>query len=180
MWLLRPRIPPNLTSEDTLDLLQRLAPHYSNAVIAGILNRQGRRTRGGARSTANSVSSNVATGKCQSFEAPSSAPEGDIVTVRNAARALGVATSTLHRCLNDGIIVGEQLTPGAPWRIRLTDELRAQFVEEAPPGYVPVVDAMRALGVSWQTVLQRVKRGELDALHVRCGRRKGLRINILS
>jgi pilus assembly protein CpaF len=40
------------------------------------------------------------------------------------------------------------------------------------------VDAMRALGVSRQTVLQRVKRGELDALHVRQGRRKGLRIRI--
>jgi hypothetical protein len=29
----------------------------------------------------------------------------------------------LHRWLNDGIIPGEQLTPGAPWRIRLTDDL---------------------------------------------------------
>ena len=175
-----PRIAPNRTSEDTLGLLRRLAPHYSNAVIAGILNRQGRRTSGGARFTANSVSSLRRNWKMPAFEAPSSAPEGDIVTVRDAARALGVATSTLHRCLNDGVIVGEQLTPGAPWRIRLTDELRAQFVEEAPPGYVPIVDAMRALGVSRQTVLQRVKRGELDALHVRHGRRKGLRINILN
>jgi hypothetical protein len=35
---------------------------------------------------------------------------------------------------------------------------------------------MRTLGVSRQTVLQRVKRGELDALHIRNGRRKGLRI----
>jgi hypothetical protein len=37
---------------------------------------------------------------------------------------------------------------------------------------------MRTLGVSRQTVLQRVKRGELDAIHVRNGRRKGLRIRI--
>ena len=35
---------------------------------------------------------------------------------------------------------------------------------------------MRALSVSRQTVLQRVKRGELQALHIRNGRRKGLRI----
>ncbi|MGP0052159.1 MAG: hypothetical protein ACLPZR_25435, partial [Solirubrobacteraceae bacterium] len=48
--------------------------------------------------------------------------------------------------------------------------------EDAPAGYVPIVDAMRALGVSRQTVLQRVKRGELEAIHVRAGRRKGLRI----
>ena len=35
---------------------------------------------------------------------------------------------------------------------------------------------MRILGVSRQTELHRVKRGELQALHVRNGRRKGLRI----
>jgi predicted site-specific integrase-resolvase len=35
-----------------------------------------------------------------------------------------------------------------------------------------------ALGVSRQTVLQRVKRGELRAVHVRTGRRKGLRIEV--
>ena len=33
-----------------------------------------------------------------------------------------------------------------------------------------------AYGVSRQTLLQRVKRGELRAVHVRTGRRKGLRI----
>ena len=82
--------------------------------------------------------------------------------------------------MNDGVIIGEQLTPGAPWRIRITEELRARFVEDEPEGYVPIVDAMRTLGVSRQTVLQRVKRGELEALHVSRGRRKGLRIKVLN
>jgi hypothetical protein len=44
---------------------------------------------------------------------------------------------------------------------------------------VPIIDAMRILGVYRQTVLQRVKRGELDAIHVRNGRRTGLRIRVL-
>jgi hypothetical protein len=35
---------------------------------------------------------------------------------------------------------------------------------------------MRLLGVSRQTVLQRVKRGELDAIHVMRGKKKGLQI----
>ena len=39
-------------------------------------------------------------------------------------------------------------------------------------------DTTKALGVSRQTVLQRVKRGELDAVHVRAGRRKGLRVRV--
>jgi hypothetical protein len=35
------------------------------------------------------------------------------------------------------------------------------------------------LGVSRQTVLQRVKRGELEAVLVTTGRRKGLRIKVI-
>jgi hypothetical protein len=71
---------------------------------------------------------------------------------------------------------GEQLTPGAPWRIRLTDDIRALFVDDAPEGWLATLEATLAYGVSRQTLLQRVKRGELQAVHVRTGRRKGLRI----
>ena len=41
-------------------------------------------------------------------------------------------------------------------------------------------EAMRALGLSRQTVLQRVKRGELEAVHVMRGKQKGLRIKVLA
>lgn len=169
---------PNRTNEDTVELVRRLATHYPDAVIAGTLNRQGRRTARGLRFTTNRVCSLRTHWSIPRFEPPAEPPQGDLLTVREAARSLGVAASTLHRCLNDGIIAGEQITPGAPWRIRMTDELRARFVEDAPKGYVPIVDAMRTLSVSRQTVLQRVKRGELDAVHVSRGRRKGLRIKV--
>ena len=39
--------------------------------------------------------------------------------------------------------------------------------------------AMRRLGVSRQTVWQRVKRGEIEAIHVRRGRKKGLRLKLI-
>ena len=91
---------------------------------------------------------------------------------------LGVATSTVHRWLNDGFIDGEQITPGAPWRIRITEAFRPRFMEEAPLGHVSMFEAMQRLGVTRQTVLQRVKRGELDAIHIRAGRKKALRIKI--
>ena len=84
-----------------------------------------------------------------------------------------------YRWLNDGFIGGEQLTPGAPWRIRLSDDLRARFVDDAAQGYLTMYQAMRLLGVSRQTVLQRVKRGELDAIHVMRGKKKGLRIKAI-
>lgn len=172
--------PPRVrTDEETIALLRRLAAHYSDAVIAGILNRQGRTTASGDRFTANQVGSLRRYRNIPRPEPPAEPPNGEMVTVKKAAQVLGVASSTIHRWLNDGFIAGEQLTPGAPWCIRLTDELRARFVEEAPPDYLPMLEATMRLGVSRQTVLQRVKRGELDAVHVRCGRRKGLRIKVI-
>ena len=166
------------TDEDTIDLLRRLAVHYPDAVIAGIFNRQGRRTATGLRFTVNRVCSLRTHWHIPRFAPHARPPEGDLVNIREAATILGIAPSTLHRWINDGFIGGEQLTPGAPWRIRMTAELRARFVEATPDGYVPMIDATRLLGVTRQTVLQRVKRGELHAVHVCRGRRKGLRIKV--
>jgi DNA invertase Pin-like site-specific DNA recombinase len=173
--------PPRIrTDEDSLALIRRLAPHYPDAVIAGILNRQGKRTARGERFTALHVGSLRRYRNIPRCEPPAERADGELLTIKKAAAILGVAPSTLHRWLTAGIIVGEQLTPGAPWRIRVTDELRARFVEEAPPGYLPMLEARLRLGVSRQTVLQRVKRGELAAVHVRRGQRKGLRIKVVA
>jgi transposase-like protein len=166
------------TAEDTVDLLRRLAAHYPDTVIAGILNRQGRKTATGLSFTANRVASLRTHWKIPCFKPPKESVDGPCLTIDQTARELGLAPSTLHRWLNDGFIPGEQITPGAPWRIRLTDELRACFVEEPPEGYVTMLKAVNLLGVTRQTILQRVKRGELKAVHVRCGRRKGMRIQV--
>jgi len=169
---------PIRTDEDTVALVRRLAAHYSDSLIAGVLNRQGRKTATGLRFTANHVGSLRGHWGIPCFQRPTQPPEGELVTVERAAEILRIAPSTMHRWINDGVIAGEQLTPGAPWKIRMTDELRSRFVEKAPAGYVPMIEATRLLGVSRQTVLQRVKRGELKAVHVRLGRRKGLRIQV--
>ena len=68
---------------------------------------------------------------------------------------------------------------GAPWRIRLTKELKDRFNGDTGEDFLPMREAMRALGVSRQTVLQRVKRGELAAVHVMRGKQKGLRIKVI-
>jgi len=175
----RSRPAPIRTSEDTVELLRRLAAHYSDAVIAGVLNRQGRTTAYGHRFDRNRVGNLRRHWNIPAFN-ETSRSDGDLVPVRQAAVALGVAPSTIHRLLNDGVIAGEQDTPGAPWRIRLTDQLKARFTAETDDGFLPMREAMRALGVSRQTVLQRVKRGELDAAHVMRGKQKGLRIKVLA
>ena len=167
------------TDEDTIALVRRLAVHYPDTVIAGILNRQERQTAYGHRFTANHVGNLRRHWKIPRFEPPPIIPQGELLTIKQAAAALGVATSTVHRLLNDGFIGGEQLTPGAPWRIRLTDDLRARFVDDAPQGYLTMYQAMRLLGVSRPTVLQRVKRGKLAAIHVMRGKQKGLRIKAI-
>jgi DNA invertase Pin-like site-specific DNA recombinase len=167
------------TEEDTISLLRRLAAHYSDDVIAGILNRQGRKTATGERFTANQVGSLRRYRNIPRFQPAAEPPIGELATIRKAAEILGINTSTIHRWLNDGFIAGEQVTPGAPWQIRITDELRARFVEQAPPSYLPMLETTMKLGVSRQTVLQRVKRGELEALLVTRGRRKGLRIKVV-
>jgi hypothetical protein len=166
------------TDEDTIALLRRLAVHYDDATIAGILNRQGRRSATGERFTAIIVGGLRRYRGIPAHKPPAEPPDGELLPVGKAADELGVAASTIFHWLQAGFIRGEQDTPGAPWRIRVNDQLRSLFVEDAPPGYVPIVDAMRILGVSRQTVLQRVKRGELEAIHVRRGRRKGLRIKV--
>lgn len=172
-----PRHQPTIrTDEDTIALLTRLAAHYDDATIAGILNRQGRRSATGEPFTQIIVGGLRRYRNIPAHKPPDQPLDGELLPIRKAADELGVAPSTLHRWVNDGFVAGEQDTPGAPWRIRVNDQLRALFVEDAPAGYVPIVDAMRILGVSRQTVLQRVKRGELKAIHVRNGRRKGPRI----
>jgi DNA invertase Pin-like site-specific DNA recombinase len=177
---IRRKAPKIRTAEDTVDLVRRLAVHYPDAVIAGILNRQGRRTPRGLSYTAARVQGVRHYWGIACHQPSDQPPQGEVLTVADAAAQLGVAPSTLHRWLTDGFIAGEQVTPGAPWRIRLTDQLRAQFVDDAPDGWVAMQDATKLLGVSRQTVLQRVKRGELQAVHVRSGRRKGLRIKVVS
>lgn len=168
------------TDEDTVALIERLAAHYDDATIALVLANQGRRTATGLRFTKARVRQLRSARGIPAFTGGGalSGDDGELVSVRQAARELGVTPPTVYRWLRDGFIVGEQLTPGAPWRIRLNAALRAKVAEEAPEGWLGLADAAKALGVARQTVLHRVQRGELGAVHVRRGRRKGLRIQV--
>jgi hypothetical protein len=176
--LRRPQ-PKIRTDEDTVELVRRLAVHYPDAVIAGILNRQRRVTARGLSFTASRVQGVRFHWKIPRYQ-PGDAEhaEGELLNVSAAARQLGIAPSTLLRWLDDGFVAGEQVTPGAPWQVRVTDQLRGMLTDDAPDGWLALHHASRALGVSRQTVLQRVKRGELCAVLTRTGRRKGLRIEI--
>ena len=123
----------------------RSASLYPDDVIAGILNRQGRKTATGERFNAGHVGNLRRYRKIPRFEPPVDSPVGEPVTLKKASEVLGIAPSTIHRWLNDGFIAGEQLTPGAPWRIRITDELRAlaNKLENEIAGRATPVESLR-------------------------------------
>jgi excisionase family DNA binding protein len=170
------------TDEDTVELVRRLAADYDDTTIALILSRQHRRTGTGLPFTKSRVQSlRISRGIPAYQPAESVASDGDdavVVTVAEAERLLGVGKVTIYRWLRDGFITGEQLTAGAPWRIRIDQTVRDRIVPAVPAGWVGLDDAANILGVARQTVLHKVQRGELLAVHVNRGQRKGLRIKV--
>jgi hypothetical protein len=167
---------PRQLTEDTIDLIRRLAVHHPDEQIAAILNRQGRRTATGLPFTRARVRRAFSCGLPRSAATRSS----QLVTIQDAAAQLGVSTFTMGRWLRDGLLPGEQITPNAPWRIRLTEETRARFVPDVPDGFVPLAEAAKRLGVARQTVLHQVQRGDRRAIEVTQGPRTGLRIEVPS
>jgi DNA invertase Pin-like site-specific DNA recombinase/transposase len=165
------------TDEDTIQLIARLAVHHPDPQIAAILNRQGRCTGTGKPFTATRVKS--ARQRARIPAAPPPDPNSDTVTIEQAATQLNVSPATIRRWLRNGLLPGEQITPSAPWRIRLTDEIRARFVPAIPDGYLTLNEAAKRLGVARQTVLHQVQRGQRHAIQVTAGRRKSLRIQVL-
>jgi hypothetical protein len=162
--------------DDTIELIRRLAEHHPDQQIAAILGRHGHLTGTGLPFTSERV--RAVRQRAGIPAAPAPDPDSQFVTINQAAAELGVSVFTIRRWLKDGLLPGEQTAPSAPWRIRLTDDVRARFVPEIPDGYLCLADAARALGCARQTVLHKVQRGELDAIHVTRGRRKGLAINV--
>jgi DNA invertase Pin-like site-specific DNA recombinase len=174
--------------ENTVDLVRRLAEHYDDTTIALILSRQHRRTGTGLPFTKSRIKSlRVSRGIPAHQPDNTVSPAGDddghdvvVVSVAEAERLLGVGKVTIYRWLRDGFITGEQLTAGAPWRIRIDQAVRDRVVPTIPDGWVGLNQAAATLGMARQTVLHKVQRGELEAVHVNRGRRKGLRINVSS
>jgi len=89
--------------------------------------------------------------------------------------------STVHRWLREGVLAGEQLTAGSPWRIVLTAEVRQRLAGgAAPKDWVGLSEAAKRLGLSKSHVAYLVKTGKLSAVHTTVGGRRCWRIDISS
>ena len=170
------------TNPGTVDVVRQLAAHYNDTSIAIILARQGRRTGTGLSWTKGRVKSLRDSRGIPAYCPPINVTPADenteVMSISQAERTLRISRVTLYRWLADGFIKGEQLMPHAPWSIVVDDELRRKIVPDVPEGWLKLDQAAKALSVSRQTVLHKVQRGELQAVHVNQGKRKGLRINV--
>lgn len=172
----------NVTPEDTVDLVRKLACEFDDAQIARILNKQGRRAGAGVPFTQAIVAKlrrqhgMTACGK----KSPRDPREGPF-NADEAGVQLGVATETVHRWLREGVLPGRQATPGAPWRIVLTEDLRRRLGGgDAPEGWVGLSEAAQRLGLGKSNVAHLVKTGKLRAVRTKVGKRTCWRIDVSS
>ena len=165
---------------EVIDLVRRLAPHYTNEQIALILNSKRLRTGHGNTFTAQRVATLRTRLGIPTPEVPARFPDDDPswLEVAAAAAELGVSPDTIRRWAREGFLEGRQLMPQAPWRVRVTDDVRQRVVPDAPAGWLGLADAAKALGRSKQTILHWVQSGRLRSVQVTSGKRKGLRIEL--
>ncbi len=162
-------------AESTVDLVRNLSAHCNDRTVARALNKQGRRTAHGLRFTRDLVFELRRSRGIPAHAAREGQEDGAPLSVAEAARDLGVNEATLYRWIHAGLApVIDPGVDGAPLRVRMTEGLRARFRPQAPEGFVPVQVAMQRLGVSRQTIWNRVRAGELASCHVTHGNKRGL------
>ena len=166
---------------DTVELVRRLARFYPDARIAIVLNDQGRRSARGLLFSTSLVRDLRHRHGVPAYRKPSAGEEedGELLSVKEAARELGISDSTLYRWINAGILPGVRPdVSGAPLRVRMGADFRSRFHLDPPEGFVPLWEAMQRLGVSRQTIWQRAASGQLESCHVKRGAVRGLYVRL--
>ena len=168
------------TPLDTIELVRKLALEFDDAQIARILNRQGRRSGNGLAFTKESVTSLRGKNRIPAAPKPQARDEREgPFTLDEAARELGVAVGTVQSWLHEGLLVGQQTVPGAPWRIVLTEDVRRRLSGgNAPASWVGLSEAARRLGLGKSLVAYLVKHGKLKAVRTKVGKRECWRIDV--
>jgi hypothetical protein len=117
----------NVTSEDVDAVVRRMAGQWSDGEIAGTLNRLGLRTGVGNTWTAGRVLSVRKRLRLVGYDPSQARP---MLTLSQAADALGVGPWVIRRLVKLGVITADQPVFGAPWRIE-PDQLNDDRVRKA-------------------------------------------------
>ena len=169
-----------VTEPQVVDQVHRLAEHFADDQIALILHHRGMRTPKGLTFRAQHVTN---LRRCHKIAGHTRArlETGHVYSARQAAKLFAVSQRTLESWLSNGLLRGSQLTPGAPWRIEATPADRERLCpQEMPSGWMTLKRAAHELEVTQQTVLNKLKRGELESVRVRTGGRTAWRVQIES
>jgi excisionase family DNA binding protein len=118
------------TGADVVDLVRSLARQLPDKSIAAVLNRSGKSTGRGNSWTSNRVCSLRQHQGIATYREGERAERGE-VTIKEAAAALSVSSSTIWRMLREGTLPAEQRCKGAPWIIRSQDLDRDDVRREA-------------------------------------------------
>jgi len=167
-----------VSDPELVELVRTLAREFSDEQIARILSRKRLQTPKGHAFKAYHVS-NVRQGYGIA-KGPTIPVRGeDVYTAEQASELLGVHRCTVMRWVETGLLRGRQLTGAAPWRIQVTPADLARLKPSgADPAWLPLKGAALALGVSQQTVVQKLKCGELEGVRVQTGGRTAWRIHV--
>jgi hypothetical protein len=177
-----PKVPNwNATAVDVVSLVRELAQRHTDEQIARILCRKRiKSARDGLAFGAQRVANLRLSHGIECYR-KSNDRGTPTVSVDEAAESLSVARHTIYLWLRNGLLKGDQITAGAPWRVYVTDADRRRLTAaDTPVGWLPLREAASHFGVSKQTVSNWVKDGKIDYIHVTKGRRRGLRINVAS
>ena len=113
------------TPDEALAVIRSMAARWPDEHIAASLNRMGMRTGQGKTWTAHRVGS---LRRVRGIHAYLSAEkDGEWLTMRDAAAALGVSNHTIRRLIQTGVLPAAQVVPDAPYQIRSSD-LHSQAV----------------------------------------------------
>jgi DNA invertase Pin-like site-specific DNA recombinase/predicted DNA-binding transcriptional regulator AlpA len=175
---LRRRARPRQDPTETVELVRRLARLYSDERIVATLTKQGRRTARGLRFTQARVRALRQRHGIAAYRAAQQDSSAPLLGVAAAAGELGVAASTLYRWIEEGFVAVEEPTPGAPWLVRVDAALRSRLCESVPAGFVAAAQARKLLGVSRQTLWERIRSGQLEARRIVRGPQRGLYVQL--
>ncbi len=167
-----------VTDQEVVDLVRELAEEFSDAEIARILHCKGLKTSKGNPFTRIRIACLRRTYGIEMGPSLHKGGEG-IYSAQQAAALLGVCHSTVIRWVEAGLLRGAQKTKGTSWRVQLTEEDRKRLTTaDAPSEWLTLKAAASRLGVSQQTVLQRLKDRKLEGVRVRTGRKVNWRIRL--
>ncbi len=106
------------TAEEDSELIEKMAPRYTDAEIAMVLSKHGRKTGKGHRWTKGSVG--IMRRKLKIKPAPPKTDD-DLLNMVQAREYSGVSDSTLLRLIDHKLLPANQIVPYAPYEIKKSD-----------------------------------------------------------